>query len=62
MRLNIEPESLVPQLPSPRDLQPFPTVLSIEYEGHSDMVRTMSCDPKGQYLLTGSDDQTIKSM
>ncbi|XP_030755138.1 ribosome biogenesis protein BOP1 homolog [Sitophilus oryzae] len=60
MKLNIEPESLVPKLPSPRDLQPFPTVLAIEYKGHTDMVRTISTDKNGQYLLSGSDDCTIK--
>ncbi|XP_066144637.1 ribosome biogenesis protein BOP1 homolog isoform X2 [Euwallacea fornicatus] len=60
MKLNIEPESLVPKLPSPRDLQPFPTTLSIEYKGHSDMVRSISVDKTGQYLLSGSDDCSIK--
>ncbi|KAL1501047.1 hypothetical protein ABEB36_006449 [Hypothenemus hampei] len=60
MKLNIEPESLVPKLPSPRDLQPFPTTLAIEYKGHTDMVRTISTDKTGQYLLSGSDDCTIK--
>nr|NVI69920.1 putative ribosome biogenesis protein BOP1 homolog [Cucujiformia] len=42
------------------DLQPFPTTLSIEYKGHTDMVRTISTDKMGQYLLSGSDDGTIK--
>lgn len=60
MKLNIEPESLVPKLPSPRDLQPFPSVLSLEYQGHSDMIRTISIDPSGQYMVSGSDDCTIK--
>ncbi|XP_023014467.1 ribosome biogenesis protein BOP1 homolog isoform X2 [Leptinotarsa decemlineata] len=60
MKLNIEPESLVPKLPSPKDLQPFPTVLALEYKGHTDMVRTISTDKTGQYLLSGSDDCTIK--
>ncbi|KAG5892776.1 hypothetical protein JTB14_007991 [Gonioctena quinquepunctata] len=60
MKLNIEPDSLVPKLPSPKDLQPFPTVLAIEYKGHTDMVRTISTDKTGQYLLSGSDDGTIK--
>ncbi|CAH1102227.1 unnamed protein product [Psylliodes chrysocephalus] len=60
MKLNIEPESLVPKLPSPKDLQPFPTVLAIEYKGHTDMVRSISTDKTGQYLLSGSDDCTIK--
>ncbi|CAH0548634.1 unnamed protein product [Brassicogethes aeneus] len=60
MKLNIEPESLVPKLPSPRDLQPFPTVMSLEYKGHTDMVRCISTEKTGQYLLSGSDDGTVK--
>lgn len=60
MRLSIEPESLVPRLPSPRDLQPFPTLLALEYLGHSDMVRSISCEPRGQYLASGSDDGTVR--
>nr|XP_022901034.1 ribosome biogenesis protein BOP1 homolog [Onthophagus taurus] len=60
MKLTIEPEALVPKLPSPRDLQPFPTVLSIEYKGHSDMVRCITLDKTGQYLASGSDDETVK--
>lgn len=60
MKLNIEPEDLVPKLPSPRDLQPFPTVLNVTYEGHTDMVRSISADKLGQYLVSGSDDTTVK--
>nr|CAH7769005.1 unnamed protein product [Callosobruchus chinensis] len=60
MKLNIDPESLVPKLPSPKDLQPFPTTLSVEYKGHTDMVRTISIDKTGQYLVSGSDDTTVK--
>ncbi|KAF2882281.1 hypothetical protein ILUMI_23901 [Ignelater luminosus] len=60
MKLTIEPEALVPKLPSPRDLQPFPTVLSLEYVGHSDMIRTIDTDKTGQYLVSGSDDCTVK--
>lgn len=60
MKLNIEPESLIPKLPSPRDLQPFPNVLALEYKGHTDMIRTMTVDKSGQFLLTGSDDGTAK--
>lgn len=60
MRLSIEPEELVPKLPSPRDLQPFPTTLAIEFTGHTDMVRSISCEPRGQYLASGSDDGTLR--
>lgn len=61
MRLTIEPEYLIPKLPSPRDLQPFPTVETLVYSGHTDMIRTISVDPKGQFIVTGSDDTSIKS-
>ncbi|XP_049962677.1 ribosome biogenesis protein BOP1 homolog [Schistocerca serialis cubense] len=60
MRLTIQPEELVPQLPSPKDLQPFPTVMSLVYKGHTDMVRTIAVEPKGQFLASGSDDLTVK--
>nr|MBE5724364.1 putative ribosome biogenesis protein BOP1-like protein [Cucujiformia] len=42
------------------DLQPFPTTLAVEYKGHTDMIRTISTDKIGQYLLSGSDDGTVK--
>lgn len=61
MRLTIEPESLVPQLPSPKDLQPFPTTVSMVFKGHSDMVRSISAEAKGQYIASGGDDMNLKS-
>ena len=60
MRLTIQPEDLVPQLPKPQDLQPFPTICSLTYKGHKNMVRTLSIEPKGQFLASGSDDGTVK--
>ncbi|KAF9939978.1 Ribosome biogenesis protein erb1 [Mortierella alpina] len=59
-RLNIDPESLIPKLPSPRDLQPFPTRLAIEYLGHTGRVRSISVDPSGLWLASGSDDKTVR--
>lgn len=61
MRLTIEPEDLVPQLPSPKDLQPFPTKLFMIYKGHSDMVRSISAEPEGQFFASGGDDMLLKS-
>ncbi|KAF6205239.1 hypothetical protein GE061_019406 [Apolygus lucorum] len=60
MKLTIEPEELVPQLPSPADLQPFPTTASIYYKGHTDMVRSISVDPTGQFMASAADDGTVK--
>uniref|UniRef100_A0A182NK53 Ribosome biogenesis protein BOP1 homolog n=1 Tax=Anopheles dirus TaxID=7168 RepID=A0A182NK53_9DIPT len=59
-RLAIGPEYLVPKLPSPRDLQPFPTLQNLIYTGHTSMIRCISVEPKGEYIVTGSDDMSVK--
>nr|XP_029722419.1 ribosome biogenesis protein BOP1 homolog [Aedes albopictus] len=59
-RVTVGPEYLIPKLPSPKDLQPFPTLQNLIYKGHTDMIRSISIEPKGEYLVTGSDDQTVK--
>ena len=33
---------------------------SLTYNGHKNMVRTLSVEPKGQFLASGSDDGTVK--
>ena len=37
-----DPQTLVPKLPKPQDLQPFPTTLLIQYRGHKGPVSTLS--------------------
>ncbi len=39
MRLTIQPEDLLPQLPSPAELQPFPTACALTYRGHNNAIR-----------------------
>jgi ribosome biogenesis protein ERB1 len=42
-KVNItDPNALIPQLPSPNDLKPFPSTLSIEYNFHQKCVRSIS--------------------
>ncbi|XP_055943075.1 ribosome biogenesis protein bop1-like [Argiope bruennichi] len=60
MRVNVDPNDLLPQLPKPKDLQPFPSVLAIIYTGHEKLVRSISVEPSGQFLASGSDDETVK--
>ncbi|CAH2089967.1 unnamed protein product [Euphydryas editha] len=60
MRLTINAEDLVPKLPSPRDLQPFPTGEVLRMRGHDALVRSADFDPSGQYIVSGSDDGTVK--
>ncbi|XP_029369505.1 ribosome biogenesis protein bop1 [Echeneis naucrates] len=60
MRVNVNPEDLIPKLPKPKDLQPFPTVQSLVYRGHSSLIRSISVSPSGQWLASGSDDGTVR--
>lgn len=59
-KLNIDPDSLIPELPSPKDLRPFPIKCSTVYQGHNGRIRTVSVDPSGLWLATGSDDGTVR--
>lgn len=59
-RMNVDPESLLPKLPSPKDLRPFPTHISVSYEGHTGMVRAVSVEASGRYLATASSDETLR--
>ncbi|XP_013161901.1 PREDICTED: ribosome biogenesis protein BOP1 homolog [Papilio xuthus] len=58
--LTIRPEELVPQLPAPRDLQPFPTGEVLQFRGHAGLVRSADFDPAGQYVVSGGDDGTVR--
>ncbi|XP_054023474.1 ribosome biogenesis protein BOP1 [Dryobates pubescens] len=60
MRVNVDPEDLIPKLPKPRDLQPFPTTQALIYRGHTSLVRCLSVSPSGQWLVSGSDDGTVR--
>ena len=59
-KLNIDPDSLLPELPSPKDLRPFPIRCSTVYTGHKGKIRTLAIDPSGLWLATGSDDGTVR--
>lgn len=46
-KLDIDPESLLPTLPKPEELRPFPTQMTIEYKGHKSRVRSISINANG---------------
>ncbi|KAJ3088410.1 Ribosome biogenesis protein 1, partial [Physocladia obscura] len=59
-RINIDPESLIPQLPSRKELEPYPTQLTIVYEGHKKRIKCLSVDPTGKWVVSGSDDFYVR--
>ncbi|XP_010681022.2 ribosome biogenesis protein BOP1 homolog isoform X2 [Beta vulgaris subsp. vulgaris] len=59
-RLDIDPESLKPERPDPKDLKPYPTTCYIEYKGHTDAVVSISTEASGQWLASGSTDGTVR--
>lgn len=59
-KLNIDPESLLPKLPSPDELRPFPTTCATIFRGHEGRVRSVAADPSGLYIASGGDDGTVR--
>uniref|UniRef100_A0AC34QZX0 BOP1 N-terminal domain-containing protein n=1 Tax=Panagrolaimus sp. JU765 TaxID=591449 RepID=A0AC34QZX0_9BILA len=56
-RLNIDPSQLLPELPDPRDLMPFPTTLAFFIRAHKGQVRSISIEPEnGELLVSGGED------
>ncbi|KAF2764616.1 BOP1NT-domain-containing protein [Teratosphaeria nubilosa] len=59
-KLNIDPESLLPKLPDPSELKPFPTTCATVCRGHEGRVRSLAFDPSGKYVASGGDDGTVR--
>lgn len=59
-RLNIDPNSLLPKLPRPEELKPFPTICQTIFKGHEGRVRTVSFSSDGEWVASGGDDGTVR--
>src|SRR5690606_20712840 len=59
-KLNINPDDLLPELPKPRELKPFPTTISLEYIGHTGVVRAIDTNPTGEWMVSGAEDGTVR--
>ena len=59
-KLNIDPNSLLPDLPDPRDLMPFPTTLAFFIKAHKGQVRSIAVEPEfGELLVSGGQDGLV---
>merc|ERR1711981_1333797 len=60
MKMNVDPDSLIPKLPKPKDLQPFPMVEAIKFEKHDAAVKALSVNINGQWLASGCSKGGLK--
>ncbi|KAG8795143.1 Ribosome biogenesis protein erb1 [Ceratobasidium sp. 428] len=59
-KLNIDPNSLIPSLPSPASLRPFPTHEAARCEGAAARVRCVCVSPDGAWVLTGDEGGVVR--
>ncbi|KAJ3342401.1 Ribosome biogenesis protein erb1 [Gonapodya sp. JEL0774] len=59
-KIQMNPEDLLPTLPDPSTLRPFPTHLALALPNHPSLVRHASLSPSGAYLVTGCDDGVMR--
>ena len=58
-KLNIDPESLIPKLPSPNTLRPFPNYKSLGFAHLRGRVRCVSVSPDGAWVVNADDEGIV---
>ncbi|OBZ77104.1 Ribosome biogenesis protein ERB1 [Grifola frondosa] len=60
VKLRIDPDSLIPKLPSPNSLRPFPVYRALQaaHEGHR--VRSASVSPDGAWVVSGDESGVVR--
>ena len=54
-KLNIDEDQLIPKLPKPSELRPFPTMANIYYKGHEARVRGLAIHHSGLFFASGDE-------
>ena len=59
-KMNVaDPSVLIPELPSPNDLRPFPTQVGMDFKFHKSCVRSISITTCGNFLASGDEDHNL---
>lgn len=59
VKLNIDPSTLIPKLPSPSSLKPFPNYRSLKFSHANTRVRCISVSPDGAWVLSGDESGVL---
>ncbi|KAF8639737.1 hypothetical protein AX17_000999 [Amanita inopinata Kibby_2008] len=59
VKLNIDPNSLIPKLPSPNSLKPFPNYKSLRVNQSTDRIRCISVSPDGCWVVSGDESGVV---
>lgn len=59
VKLNIDPNSLIPKLPSPASLKPFPNYRSLQFHHSKTRARCISVSPDGAWVISGDEDGVV---
>ena len=59
VKLNIDPNTLIPKLPSPNTLKPFPNYRSICFRHSHGRARCVSLSPDGAWVISGDDEGVV---
>jgi len=60
MKLNMNPEDLLPKLPKPRDLKPFPTTKAVKFTDHVGPVYSTDVNRTGEFMVSGGQDKYLR--
>ena len=59
VKLNIDPSSLIPKLPNPNSLRPFPNYRNLKLNQSSHRVRCISASPDGNWVVSGDENGVV---
>lgn len=59
VKLNIDPNSLIPKLPSPSSLKPFPNYKSLQFSHSNGRARCVSVSPDGEWVISGDEGGVV---
>lgn len=58
-KLNIDPNSLIPKLPSPSSLRPFPNYRNLRFSHTKGRIRCLSVSPDGAWVVSADEEGVV---